>query len=88
MVGQDAALSRNHEALRQIAQAGHEIGNHSFNHEQWMHTFSEERLVEDLMRVEEALAPVTDQKPVGFRGPGFCNSPTLLLALKRLGLPV
>ncbi|MGH7756410.1 MAG: polysaccharide deacetylase family protein, partial [Vulcanimicrobiaceae bacterium] len=35
IVGQDAALERNHPALRSIAAAGHEIGNHSFHHEPW-----------------------------------------------------
>ena len=33
IVGADAADDRNGRALRSIAQAGHEIGNHSFEHE-------------------------------------------------------
>src|SRR5512147_3243633 len=37
IVGQDAALDKNREALAQIPAAGHEIGNHSFHHEQWFH---------------------------------------------------
>ena len=37
IVGQDAALDKNRESLRSIAAAGHEIGNHSFNHEPWLH---------------------------------------------------
>ena len=32
IVGQDAALDKNREALASIAAAGHEIGNHSFRH--------------------------------------------------------
>jgi peptidoglycan/xylan/chitin deacetylase (PgdA/CDA1 family) len=40
VVGQDAALERNHAMLRAIADAGHELGNHSFHHEQWIQTFS------------------------------------------------
>ena len=36
VVGQDAALEKNREALQMIAAAGHEIGNHSFNHEPWL----------------------------------------------------
>ena len=31
VVGQDAALEKNHAALKSLATAGHEIGNHSFN---------------------------------------------------------
>ena len=38
VVGQDAALEKNHTALKAIAAAGHEIGNHSFSHEPWFHS--------------------------------------------------
>src|SRR5215510_6473885 len=41
IVGQDAALERNRAPLRALADAGHEIGNHSFNHEPWLHLYSE-----------------------------------------------
>ena len=33
IVGQDASRDKNREALASISAAGHEIGNHSFNHE-------------------------------------------------------
>src|SRR5437660_7036359 len=36
IVGQDAALEKNLDAIASIAAAGHEIGNHSFNHEPWL----------------------------------------------------
>ena len=32
VVGQDAALEKNHEAIASLALAGHEIGNHTQNH--------------------------------------------------------
>jgi len=41
VVGQDAARSENRTALKMISDAGHEIGNHSFNHEPWLHLYSE-----------------------------------------------
>src|SRR3982750_647036 len=40
IVGQDAALQVNREAIASIAAAGHEIGNHSFSHEPWLHLYS------------------------------------------------
>ena len=40
IVGQDAALHENRAALASIAAAGHEIGNHSFRHEPWLHLFT------------------------------------------------
>src|SRR5207248_11307593 len=32
LVGQDAARAENRDVLRSIAEAGHEVGNHSFKH--------------------------------------------------------
>lgn len=84
-VGQDAAREENREALARLVQEGHEVGNHSFHHEPWMQSEPLPRLMDELGRAEEAIAAATGTKPIGFRGPGFCYSPTLLLALRRLG---
>jgi len=85
VVGQDAALKSNHDALSLIPQHGHEIGNHSFHHEPWLHLYSEQRINEEFARTEEALAEATGEHPVGFRGPGFSLSPDVLKVLKRRG---
>src|SRR5919108_5813413 len=65
IVGQDAAMEKNHEVLRSIAAAGHEIGNHSFHHEPWLHLYSETDIEQELARAEEAIEAVTGQKPIG-----------------------
>ena len=78
VVGQDAALEKNQDALRMIDAAGHEIGNHSFHHEPWLQKYSPEDLHNELAQAEEAIANITDQKLVGFRGPGYCLSPDIL----------
>ncbi len=85
VVGQDAALEHNHEALASLSAAGHEIGNHSFHHEPWLHLYSEDKVAEELARAEEHLERVTGQRPVGFRGPGFSISPTVLRQLSLRG---
>ncbi len=81
IVGQDAALEKNHEALTQISEANHEIGNHSFNHEPWLHLYSKQELIDEFQKTEEAIAKITNQKLVGFRGPGYSLSPTVLEVL-------
>ncbi len=43
VVGQDAALEQNRDALARARRAGHEIGNHSFHHEPWLHRYSRGR---------------------------------------------
>ncbi len=85
IVGQDAALEKNREALAQISAAGHEIGNHSFHHEPWLHLYPETEIEAELAEAEEAIERVTGQKPVGFRGPGFIFSNEILRVLLRRG---
>lgn len=85
IVGQDASLEKNFEALASISAAGHEIGNHSFKHEPWLHLYSEAELVTELAQTEEHLERVTGQCPIGFRGPGFSFTPGLLRILTRRG---
>ncbi len=81
VVGQDAARPENLDALAQISNAKHEIGNHSFNHEPWLHLYSKQELITEFERTEEAIANFTNQKLVGFRGPGYSLSPTVLEVL-------
>jgi hypothetical protein len=85
IVGQDAALAENHAALRAIADEGHEIGNHSFRHEPWLHLYSEDEIDAELARAEEAIAGATGHRPFGFRGPGFSLSAATLRVLARRG---
>jgi peptidoglycan-N-acetylglucosamine deacetylase len=85
VVGQDAALEKNREPLRAIAEAGHEIGNHSFRHEPWLHLYSDAELDAELDRAEEAIVAATGSRPIGFRGPGFSLSRATLEELERRG---
>jgi peptidoglycan/xylan/chitin deacetylase (PgdA/CDA1 family) len=85
VVGQDASREENFESLASISAAGHEIGNHSFNHEPWLHLYTEQQLVHELATTEEHLERVTGQCPVGFRGPGFSFCEQLLRILIRRG---
>jgi hypothetical protein len=85
IVGSDAANPRNAGLLQSIAGRGHEIGNHSFEHEPWLHQFDRARLEGEVIRTQDAVAQVTGQRPVGFRGPGYSWSPELLELLQEQG---
>jgi hypothetical protein len=85
VVGQDAALDKNRDAIASIAEAGHEIANHSFNHEPWLHLYSKEQLVEEFEKTEAAIENVTGIRTLGFRGPGFSLSPAVLDVLAARG---
>ncbi len=84
IVGTDATHEANADALRSIAEAGHEIGNHSFQHEPWLHLYSFDELMSELETAEQAIEKATGQRPTGFRGPGFSlSSNTLKVLLDR-----
>lgn len=85
IVGLDAALAEDREVLRHITEQGHEVGNHSYHHEPWLHLYSEEEIEAELARTEAAIEEVTGVRPKGFRGPGFSFSPTVLKVLARRG---
>ena len=85
IVGQDAALEKNAAALADIAAAGHEIGNHSFKHDPWLHLFAEEDIEAEIAQAETCLQQVTGVRPMGFRGPGYSLSRATLRVLQRRG---
>jgi hypothetical protein len=81
IVGQDAALAKNQAALKLITHKGHEVGNHSFHHEPWLHAYSREKIKGEVQETENSIFKITGQKPVGFRGPGFSWSKELFEVL-------
>lgn len=85
IVGKDAAIDRHGSILRSIADAGHEIGNHSHMHEPWLHRYTREALDTELMTAHDAINAATGASPRGFRGPGFSLTPQVLESLVNLG---
>jgi hypothetical protein len=85
VVGQDAALPRNREVFAALGASGHEVGNHSFHHEPWLHLYSETELEAELASAEEAIERATGRRPRGFRGPGYSLSEATLRVLARRG---
>jgi peptidoglycan-N-acetylglucosamine deacetylase len=85
VIGRDAVISENAPWLQMIPARGHEVANHSFHHECWLHLYTRDQLHEDLGKAEEAIWSVVGQRPTGFRGPGFSWSRTLLEVLAERG---
>jgi hypothetical protein len=81
VVGRDADDGRNASALKRLAPAGHEIGNHSYEHEPWLQAYAADDLAAEIERSENAVAAATGIRPRGFRGPGFSWTPALLEVL-------
>jgi peptidoglycan/xylan/chitin deacetylase (PgdA/CDA1 family) len=81
VVGRDAADPRHREVLRDLAASGHEIGNHSFEHEPWMARRDEPAIDAEIAAAERAIEAATGVRPTAFRGPGYCMSGALLRVL-------
>lgn len=85
VVGQDAALDKNGRVLSDLGSTRHEIGNHSFHHEPWLHLKSPEEIHAELSAAHRAIADATGREPKGFRGPGYSISVGTLESLIELG---
>lgn len=81
IVGQDAVLEKNKKFLRMITDRGHDVGNHSFQHESWIQNYSKQEIEEEIKKAESAIVGATGKKPRGFRGPGFTWSNNLIQVL-------
>lgn len=78
VVGQDANLDKNYKALEQIVEQDHEIGNHSYNHDPWLQFYSKGKVEKEILDTEKLICDITGKNPVGFRGPGFTWSKSLI----------
>ncbi|MEM7010045.1 MAG: polysaccharide deacetylase family protein [Verrucomicrobiota bacterium] len=85
IVGKDAEQAKNHAALRQIAEAGHEIANHSLWHEPAFQSYNHEKTLNEVIASETAIEAATGVCPRGWRGPGFSFSQDLLKILAERG---
>ena len=86
VVGRDAALPAVKPLLRALQAAGHEIGNHSFEHAGDIEAWPAERQTADLRRAHDLIADATGgHAPQGFRAPSFRLSPTLLRSVAAVG---
>lgn len=74
VVGQDLLCSEDKEAVCSLATAGHDLGNHSFHHEPWLHLYDREQIAYELDKTDELLAEVGGRHSLGFRGPGYSDS--------------
>lgn len=75
----------NPQMLRQLDEAGHVIGNHSFSHHYLIDLFSTRRFGTELADTDAAIAAAIGKKPRLFRPPYGVTTPNLARALKKAG---
>ncbi len=84
MVGQRA--ERNPALARDVADAGHELGNHTYSHRH-LWTVGPWRTAEELVRATDVIADAAGQRPVAFRPPWGVFNAAAVAAAHRLGQP-
>lgn len=84
-IGRDLQRAENRAQLRTLAQAGHEIGNHTLNH---LYDLTRRPLEEQAQEVRAGANAIEDAvslRPIGFRAPGYTVNEPLLELVQREG---
>jgi peptidoglycan/xylan/chitin deacetylase (PgdA/CDA1 family) len=74
------------DLLRDIDQAGHVIGNHTYGHAWFTNLLIGKALEEELVKAQKAIETAVGKTPVFFRPPAGLTSPHYRKVLKKLGL--
>lgn len=85
VVGEDLSSSIGAQRVAELAQAGHEIGNHSQTHPYELARMPEGHIDQEIAAAEEQIRLVSGRRPVGFRAPGYDLSARVLRILERRG---
>ena len=85
VVGSDLETSSGRAIIKDIAAAGHELGNHSFAHPYDLARLPRDRVRDEIRRCHDAVAEVAGAAPIGFRAPGYDVSADMLDELAALG---
>jgi peptidoglycan/xylan/chitin deacetylase (PgdA/CDA1 family) len=86
VIGRDLADERAADAVQRLQRAGHELGNHSFDH-----FYDLTRRGPSVIRAQvadglQAIERVTGVAPVGFRAPGYTITDPVFDVLQELGV--
>ena len=82
VIGENAV--KDPERILSIAEAGHEIGNHTYTHA-YISKITERQLRDELQKTEDALVKITGQRPRVFRPPGGYYNDASLAIVTEMG---
>ena len=72
------------DRIREISEAGHEIGNHTWSH-RYLTQMSEKEIREEVGKTEELITRICGQRPVVFRPPGGLWSEKSVSVVEEMG---
>ena len=85
VIGRDLEHSENRDAVARWADAGHEIGNHTWTHPVNLGTLSRAEIQDQLGRTHEAVTAAAGREPRGFIAPNWSMSGAVVETLMDLG---
>ena len=88
IVGRELERSQEaQELVRQLAEAGHELGNHTYTHPYDLCRLAPEAIAEEIRRAHEVIAGTIGEQraPQGFRSPGYFINGEVLARLVAQG---
>lgn len=85
-VGADVERASNADVLRRAVTSGHEIGNHSLNHDYALTRLSRGDMRREVAGAVELIAERVGVRPTGFRAPGYTTNDELYDVLAECGV--
>jgi len=85
VIGRDLESPEARARVRDWAAAGHEIGNHSYNHRPNLGALPLAEMRDEIMRSHDAIAAAAGAEPRGFIAPGWSTSSELVGILQDAG---
>lgn len=85
-VGADLRRAHNADTLARAVALGHEIGNHSLNHNYALTRLDEAAMHREVVGAADLIADQVGVRPTGFRAPGYTTSDALYRVLEASGV--
>ncbi|HMJ56791.1 MAG TPA: polysaccharide deacetylase family protein [Polyangiaceae bacterium] len=85
VIGSTLERKENGQKLRALAEAGHELGNHTFGHRYDLTRLDAATMRNEIEFAQDAIEKDTGRRPVGFRAPGYTVTDELLGLVEHAG---
>ena len=85
VIGSTLERQENGKKLRALAEAGHELGNHTFGHRYDLTRLDGATMRNEIEFAQDAIERATGRRPVGFRAPGYTVTDELLGLIEHSG---
>ncbi len=85
-VGADMYREQNADRLKRAVDLGHEIGNHSMNHNYALTRLGEADMRSEVVAAADLIAEKVGVRPTGFRAPGYTTNDALYRVLEAGGV--